>query len=161
MASTSNDSVSSEKGQDYSARLAELEGELTAHSGQEAGTPRSALPSLSHVATGRIGDEAVVNFMHRGKAYSVGHTDTAFPGTHGVRGLRLIHFYDASKKVVLGIAGEFDHQSFGANFRVAELKTYRRGAWELSFLVMTDGLRTFRGDRKEELRQIRARTAGR
>ena len=153
--------LTEEKGQDYSERLAELESELCAHPARPAGTPQSALPSLSHVETGRIGEEAVVRFVHRKKAFAVGHTDIAFPGTNGARGIRRIHFYDATKKIVLGVAGEFDNHQFGVNFRSPELKTYCGGVWETTFLVVTTGLRTFRADRKQELRQIRARAAGR
>src|SRR5207253_7724154 len=106
-----------EKSQDYSQRLAELESELSNLPDRPAGTAQSALPSLSRVEGGRIADEAVVQFVHRGKVFAVGHTDVAFPGTNGARGIRRIHFYDATKKIVLGVAGEFDNQQFGANFR--------------------------------------------
>jgi hypothetical protein len=150
-----------EKSRDYSERLAELESELSDHPARRAGTPQSALPSLCRVEAGRIGDEAVVQFVHRGKAFAIGHTDIAFPGTNGTRGIRRIHFYDTTKKIVLGVTGEFDNHQFGANFRSPELKAYCGGAWETSFLAVTTGLRTFRADRKEELRQIRARTTGR
>jgi len=150
-----------EKNRDYSERLAELDSELSAYPARPAGTPQSALPSLSSVEPGRIGDETVVQFVHRGKAFAVGHTDVAFPGTNGSRGIRRIHFYDETKKIVLSVVGEFNNHQFGVNFRSSEMKTYHVGVWEKSFLVVTTGLRAFRADRKEELRQIRARASGR
>src|SRR5437016_14584014 len=88
--------LAEEKGRDYSERLAELESELCAHPSRPAGTPQSALPSLSHVEAGRIGEEAVMRFVHRKKAFAVGHTDIAFPGTNGARDSLRIHFHEAA-----------------------------------------------------------------
>ena len=144
-----------EKSRDYSERLTELENELNAHPARAAGTPQSALPTLSCIVAGRIGDEAVIQFVHRGKVFAVGHTDIAYRGTNGSRGIRRIHFYDGRKNVVLAVAGEFDNHQLGVNFRSPEMKTYRIGAWEKSFLIVTTGLRTFRADRKEDLRRQR------
>jgi hypothetical protein len=148
------------KGHDYPERLAELEGELSANPARQSGTTRTALPSLTRVEAGKIGGEAVVKFTHKGNSFAIGHTDVTFPGTNGSRGIRRIHLYDEDGKIVLGIAGEFDNHALGVNFRSPELKTYHPGPWEDSFALITTGLRTFRTDRREHLRQIRARASG-
>lgn len=150
-----------DKMRDYSERLTELENELSTYPARQPGTAQSALPSLSHVEAEQIGSESVIQFAHRKTVYAVGHTDMSFPGTNGARGVRRIHFYDELKKIVLGVVGEFDNHQLGVNFRSSDVKTYHPGEWEKSFIEVTTGLRAFRADRKEELRQIRATSAGR
>jgi hypothetical protein len=150
-----------DKTRDYSERLAELEAELNAKPARSAGTPSSALPTVSKIEPAKISGESVVRFVHHGKKFAVGHTDTTFPGTNESRGIRRVHLYDADDTIVLGAVGEFENHQFGANFRPQKLNTYQAGPWEEQFVAITDGLRTFRVDRKEELRLSRAKHFGR
>jgi hypothetical protein len=141
---------------DFCERLAELEAELRSYPERAAQDPRAPMPAIKDVVAARIGHEAVVQFVHRGKTFAVGHIDVSFPGTNGARGVRRIHFYEG-EHLVLEAAGEFENQQFGANLRACQLRKCVPGEWQAPFLEITTGLQTFRGDRKEELRKIRAR----
>jgi hypothetical protein len=145
-----------EKRLEYAERLVELEAELHSYPGRTTKSPPAAIPSVTQIKSAKVRGESVVQFTHHGKNFAVGHTDSTFPGTNHTRGVRRIHFYDEANEVVLAVIGEFENQQFGANFRYRELKTYTPGPWEKPFLTITSGLRTFRADRKEELRRSRA-----
>jgi hypothetical protein len=146
---------------DYADRLAELEAELARYPARVESSAAASIPSVSGVKNAHIGKEAVVQFTHQRKHYAVGHKDISLAGTDHTRGIRAIHLYDPTDTIVLGIVGDFENQQFGANFRLREVKTLVEGPWEASFLAITTGLRTFRSNRRDELREQRARASKR
>jgi hypothetical protein len=146
---------------EYPDRLAELEAELRTYPARTSDAPPSAIPSVTDVKIARLAGEEVVCFKHRGKNYAIGHTDKTFAGTNASRGVRTIRLYDGTNAVVLAIAGDYENHQFGANFRFRTLDTYVAGEWEEAFSAITTGLRTFRADRKEELRKHRQAANGR
>jgi hypothetical protein len=139
--------------QEYPSRLAELEAELFAKVAE--GGKRASLNSVKKIAKDEIDGVPVMRFDFKGTSYATGHTDTTFADANHARGVRHIHFYDDKNTIVLGIEGNFQTQAYGANFEFRRLKTYVPGEWEPFFLAMTDELRTYRADRKEEFRRLR------